>query len=283
MKSVSDDTVVELEYRVIAAGGSIRWFRDRCSVFRRDEAGITVEKMGLTHDFTDSKAAATALIEAEKMATTGELARMIAHEVRNPLTSVNLSVEMLRSKLKNRSELLSYIDIINRNNKRINQLITELLSATRPIEPAIQKIAASQLVEEAADLVSDRVLLGRKKLWKTYEAGCHIMVNPDSVRIAILNLIVNAVEAVPQDTGKIEVKLWAEEGFCHITVEDNGPGIAREKLPYIFDSFHTSKPTGMGLGLASARTLITNNNGTIRADSQAGEGTRFTVSFPVAR
>jgi PAS domain S-box-containing protein len=280
MKSVSDDTVVELEYRVIASDGNIRWFRDRCSVFRRDEAGITVEKMGLTHDFTESKAALIALIEAEKMSTTGEMARMIAHEVRNPLTSVNLSVEMLRSKLKDQPGLMSYIDIITRNNKRINQLITELLSATRPIDSAVQRISASQLVDEAADLVNDRVILGQKKLLKIYKSDCHIIVNPESVRIAILNLILNAVEAVPRETGRIEVKLWSEEDLCYISVKDNGPGIAKDKLSYIFDLYHTTKPTGMGLGLASAQTLIINNNGTIHAESQLGEGTRFTVAFP---
>lgn len=278
--SAADNDIIEVEFRAYDSHRQVNWFHTRASVFKRNKKGVPVQYISVTQNITENKAALKALIEAEKLAVTGELARMMAHDVRNPLTSVNLAVEILRGKLKNSGDLLSYTDIIVRNNKRINQLIIQLLSATRPIESSAQRIYLSVLVDEAIALVADRAVLDRKNIKTNYDPACEIMVNKDSVRIALLNLILNAVEAIKPDTGEITIQTWMEESRCFLSISDNGPGIDKRLLAHVFDPFHTTKPSGIGLGLATARTLIRSNKGMIEVDSSPDTGTTFIIGFP---
>jgi signal transduction histidine kinase len=278
-----DDEVRTVEYRAKNKMDRWVWLRARGRVFQRDENGKPTHCVNVLQNITEYKAAVAALVESEKLATTGEMARMIAHEVRNPLTSVNLAIDMLRTKLKGNAKLISYTDIIMRNNTRINTLIRDLLSASKPIENTMAVVPLAELVNEAATLVKDRIKLADKKVIIENDADCKVQVNPESVRIALLNIILNAVEAIQPKTGVVKIKTWVKDGHCNIAINDNGAGIDESVLINLFDPFHTTKNAGIGLGLTNARTFIKNNNGTIQAQSKLGEGSTFTVSFPVAR
>lgn len=217
----------------------------------------------------------------EKFAATGRIARSIAHEVRNPLTNIDLAIGQIKSEMPEAGESIEMLfNMVNRNSKRINQLITELLNATRFVELNYQPVSINSVMDEALELAKDRITLANIEIKKNYAPNiCDIPIDTDKVKIAFLNIIVNAVEALQNEGGIITINTRQEKEKCVIEIIDNGVGMDEVALSKLFEPYFTSKQKGNGLGLTNTQNIILNHKGSINAESKFGEGTTFTIKF----
>lgn len=236
---------------------------------------------GIIRDISLQKKAEQEFLMAEKLSVTGKIARSIAHEVRNPLTNLNLALEQLVDELPDPEEQDSvdlYVDIIKRNAKRIEQLISELLQSSKPNQLHLEEYSVNEVIEETLRLISDRVHLRDIKLEKELAPELsRILLDREKVKTALLNIIINAIEAMDSQSGLLKIKSTELAQFIKVEVQDNGTGIAADKLTKLFDPFFTEKSNGMGLGLTTTKNIINSHQGEIQIDSELGKGTNFQI------
>ena len=238
---------------------------------------------GMIHDITHIKKAEKATLQAEKLASAGRLVQTLAHEVRNPLNNINLSVEQLIHELPEAGENNVYLEIVQRNSKRIGDIITELLNSSRPVEMYMERKTLQAIMDEAITSALDRITLQRVKLQIRYSnEPAWIMADSNKLKIAFLNIIINAVEAMEEDRGRLEIVVDSEKGNHIVKINDNGSGISEENLSRLFEPYFTSKRNGLGLGLAATLNILQSHKARIEVASALGKGTFFTITFPVA-
>jgi PAS domain S-box-containing protein len=237
---------------------------------------------GILHDITNLKKAERATLHAEKLAAAGRLVRTLAHEVRNPLNNIQMAVEQLTSyELKDDDKL--FLEIIQRNGRRIDNLIAELLDSYKPYEKTFKTTDLQQILNESIQIASDRATLKGISIHVNYpDNPCIIQADAEKLKIAFLNILVNAAEAISSPSGKVEVFLIQKGQYYVVEITDNGCGIPPEILSKLFEPYFTSKRNGMGLGLASTLNIVQAHGGTVDVKSQVDVGTTFIVSFPVA-
>jgi PAS domain S-box-containing protein len=244
--------------------------------------GVTYMQ-GIIHDITNLKRIERATFQIEKLRSTATLLRTLAHEVRNPLTNINLSVEQLKPELTE-GEAAIYLDIITRNCGRIDALISELLDLSRPAEISLQRQALQTILDNTLAAAADRIALKNIRLELLYpENPARVMADADKLKIALLNIIINAIEAVPRELGKISISITEEGPAYKIVIADNGGGIPEENLSRIFEPYFTSKTNGFGLGLAATWNILQSHHASIDVNSQNGEGTNFVLTFEQAK
>jgi PAS domain S-box-containing protein len=237
------------------------------------------------HDVTEKKAIEHNEKILEKQALTGKVARIIAHEIKNPLTNIQLSLTELKAihqptiLLDTEDSPLEFLDIIDRNSMRINKLIEDLLNATRFDTMEFNDILLEDLIESAIILVDDRINLKEITLKKNIKSGIYVHGDKEKLTIALVNIFINAIEAI-QTKGILTIETNANEKNMTIAVSDNGIGISPEHIIKLFEPFFTSKKGGTGLGLSATYSIITKHDGTIKVDSKVGEGTTFTITLP---
>jgi signal transduction histidine kinase len=228
------------------------------------------------------KKATELLISAEKLTLTGRMARTLAHEVRNPLTNINLSAEQLHSGIPPEDESgQHYIEIIQRNTKRINDLISEMLNISRPSELELEKRSVYSIVDESLARAIDRIELNKISVEKHYTDDTHLMLDAEKIHTAFLNIIINAVEAMEPGNGVLKIYITPYKNFCEVIFEDNGKGISHDILQKIFEPFYTEKSSGTGLGLPSAKNIIESHEGSIEVESLEGKGSRFIIHLRI--
>ena len=240
----------------------------------------SVTYQGLIHDITNLKKAEKANLQVEKMGATGRLVRTLAHEVRNPLNNINMSVEQLTHDPVSEEAPL-FLDIIQRNSKRIGDLITELLDTSRPTDLVFERYTLQGIMDESIADALDRITLQRTNMQIRYcNDACYVMANKDKLKIAFLNIIINAIEAMPQGEGELDIDINTN-GIIHtVVIKDNGCGIAEEHITRLFEPYFTSKRNGMGLGLAATLNILQSHKAHIDVTSALDQGTTFTISFP---
>jgi signal transduction histidine kinase len=215
----------------------------------------------------------------EKYAVTGRIARTIAHEVRNPLTNINLSIEQLRAEVPKSETTGLFFDMVVRNSERINNLVSDLLNTTRVADLNFSKTSINEVLDSAIDYASDRIELKQIKVVKNYDDSiCGILVDIQKIKVAFLNIIVNAIEAM-DDGGILTISTENINNKCVSKIKDNGKGMTREQLGRLFEPYFTTKEKGNGLGLANSQNIILGHNGSISAESEPGIGTTFTIIF----
>ena len=238
---------------------------------------------GIVRDVTDQKRAQQNLIIAEKLTMTGKIARSIAHEVRNPLTNLSLALEQLKDELDTDSDYVTmFTEIIGRNIDRIGQLITEMLNSSKPRDLDRKKQDFNAVIKETLRLISDRIKLQRMRLETHFSTDdCTALVDRDQLKTALLNILVNAVEAMEEGKGVLSVKTGCADGNrVFVEVSDNGGGINETDKARLFEPFFTGKSGGMGLGLTATQNIINSHKGSIEAESELGKGTTFRLYFP---
>jgi len=269
----------------LAAYGFITYSRENKARRIADEK-VTGYQQKLKQQITELDNANKALIQMrsiEKFASTGRIARTIAHEVRNPLTNINLAVDQLKIELTGNSQYGIMLDMINRNSLRISQLITDLLNSTKFTELVYKKMSINQLLDETLELANDRITLNNITVIKYYsEDICDIAVDIERIKIAFLNLIVNAIEAMEPGKGILQLRTISRDNKCVVTITDNGPGIDTDSQSRIFEPYFTTKTKGTGLGLTNTQNIILNHNGHINVESAKGKGTTFTITLDFA-
>lgn len=237
----------------------------------------------LVHDITNLRKAEKANLLVEKLGATGRLVRTLAHEVRNPLNNINMSVEQLTQAPAGPEESELFLDIIQRNSKRIGDIISELLDTSRPTDLIFDNVHLQAIMDEALDEAIDRITLQHVQLKLSYsEAEAMISGNREKLKIAFLNIIINAIEAMEPGKGELQISIENRDTHQVVTIKDNGCGIPEENISRLFEPYFTSKRNGMGLGLAATLNILQSHKATIDVTSVIKEGTTFTITFPAA-
>jgi signal transduction histidine kinase len=218
----------------------------------------------------------------ERFTSTGRIARVIAHEIRNPLTNIDLSASHLENDRLGTEERKTFLDIIARNSRRINELINELLSATKFTDLQYEKIRANDLMDETLNEATDRALLSQVIIDKNYsKENIWLNVDRSRMKIALLNIIVNAMEAMTGENRRLSLETATRNNQCVITIRDNGKGMDSETLAKVFDPYFTSKTKGNGLGMTNTQNIILNHKGKIEVLSEEGNGTAFIITLNI--
>lgn len=234
---------------------------------------------GIIHDITNLKKAEKATLRMEKRGVADRLVHVLAHEVRNPLNNINLSLEQLSPELEN-SDSQIYVDIISRNSKRIEDLITELLSTSRPAQIVQQQEPLQKIIEQSIAAANDRITLKKINLHTQFpKEEVMILADAEKLNIALLNIIINAVEAMDQGKGKLDISLAVIDEQSQIIIKDNGCGITEENLSRLFEPYFTAKRNGMGLGLATTLNILQSHKADVEVQSKLNEGTSFIITF----
>jgi len=223
----------------------------------------------------------TQMSRAEHLATLGELATGLAHEIRNPLAGIAGVIDIIGRDLPATSPARAVVKDVRQEIARINRIVTDLLQAARPHPPQVRKSDLNTTVEHA-------VMLGRQQaLAKSVEITLHkdaslpeVEHDSDQIHQVLLNLLLNALQAIGPD-GSVSVFVKQMGEMVAVEVSDNGRGIPAEDLPNIFRPFYTTKGEGTGLGLSLARRIVEDHHGRIEVTSGVGSGTTMAVILPL--
>jgi signal transduction histidine kinase len=203
----------------------------------------------------------------------------LAHEVRNPLTNINLAVDMLAYAIKDDEPKL-YLDIIKRSSARINHLISDLLKFQESDKAEGNTYSMHRLLDEVLEIAADRIRLKSITVRKEYASqDKQIMMDKAKIMIALTNIVINAIEAMSSENGELRLTEGLVDGHYSLQIGDNGCGIPAEHLQEIFKPYFTRKPGGLGLGLSTTWDIFQANHIRMNVESKEGEGTCFTLLF----
>ncbi len=225
----------------------------------------------------------TQMSRAEHLATLGEMATGLAHEIRNPLAGIAGVVEIIGRDLPATSPARAVMKDVRQEISQINNILTDLLQTARPHPPDIRLSDLNTTVEHSLMLARQQAL--SKPIEIVLERNLEVLeVEHDSSQIhqVLLNLLLNSIQAI-EGPGRITVELELRGQSVAILVTDTGRGISPEHLPNIFRPFYTTKGNGTGLGLSLARRIVEEHQGQIDVTSTAGKGTQFVVLLPLRR
>ena len=220
---------------------------------------------------------------ADRLSAIGQLAAGLAHEIRNPLASIEGAVDILerdRGSAERRAEFLS---IIKKETRRLNRLLSALLDFARPRTPRVRPVRAAELFERVLALVAHTG--EREGIAFRVEADSDLPLveaDPEQLQQVLINLVLNAIQAMPKG-GTITLGAAVHGDHFMIRVSDQGSGIPESELDKIFDPFYTTKPSGTGLGLAVVHQIVEQHGGKIRAMRNAGGGMTFSIALPLSR
>jgi nitrogen fixation/metabolism regulation signal transduction histidine kinase len=255
---------------------------------RLDEMGTLATAFNdMTAKLARARELETQLHQAEKGAVVGRLAAAIAHEIRNPLNYINLTLDHLRSSFSpndpaNRATFIRLTDQLKTEVARINRHITDFLKYSRPSKLEFQDVDLRAEAEDALRLVEGRAEECGIET-KIIQDGklAAVLADRESLRSVFTNLVINAVEAIDGDGGSISITLSnTEANSVKVEISDSGCGIAAQDISKVFEPYFSTKETGTGLGLAIVKKAIDDHGGTISVASKEGSGTTFTIILP---
>jgi len=238
---------------------------------------------GVLHDLTAKIREERATMLSEKMEATRRFMLMLAHEVRNPLTNIGLALEGFYAELPENNDFKDYLDIIKRNAKRIDNLVTQLLDSSKPTALNLKPCSMQEILRQTLEEAKDRLALKKIKLATSYSNDNDmVLIDAEKMQIALTNIVVNAVEAMDETKGILQISTERAAQKLMVSITDNGCGISPAFVDRLFEPYFTSKSSGMGLGLAATLNIVQSHGGTIDVESKEGEGTVFYLSFDVA-
>lgn len=255
---------------------------------RRDEMGTLAAAFNeMTAKLARARELETQLHQAEKGAVVGRLAAAIAHEIRNPLNYINLTLDHLRSSFApgdpgKRETFIKLTDQLKTEVARINRHITDFLKYSRPSKLDFQDVDIRAEAEDALRLVEVRAEECGIKTNIVQDGSLPIVqADRESLRSVFTNLVINAVEAIDGAGGNISIKLSnPEANSVKVEISDSGCGIADDDISKVFEPYFSTKETGTGLGLAIVKKAVDDHGGTISVASKEGSGTTFTIILP---
>ncbi|MEC4678566.1 MAG: ATP-binding protein [Nitrospirota bacterium] len=232
---------------------------------------------------TDLKSAQAALVQSEKMAAFGQLGAGIAHEVKNPLAGILGYAQLALRKADKESLLAKQLRIIEKETKRCKTIIENLMKFSRQEKTEKTPIQLNQVLEDAVVIVDHQLTINKVKIEKQISENLPTIAgNANQLQQVLMNLMINAQQAMPEG-GTVSLKTWLDGDQVQVCVRDTGPGMPPEVQKKIFEPFFTTKPVGKGtgLGLSVSYGIVKDHYGEILLESKLGEGTTFTLSFPV--
>ena len=248
---------------------------------RSEELQRTTEELGGV--YRDLQNSFEHLKRADRLSAIGQLSASLAHEIRNPLGSIDGAANILESPQSSDELKRECLGIIKKECSRLNRLLTNLLDFARPRPPAFQPVDASRLIDSVIALVAHNAEQNGVTISKTASDSTPVIeVDPDQITQVILNLAINAIQAMPQG-GELEFGVLRRDDTVVFSVTDEGEGIPAADLDKIFDPFFTKKESGTGLGLSVAHQILAQHGGTIEARRNPGKGMTFQAALPVRR
>ncbi len=257
---------------------------------RSDEIGRLVTTFNeMASDLEKKRDLEAQLQQAEKSAVVGRLGSAIAHEIRNPLNYINLTLDHLRAKFapddeKKREKFEKMTGQLKGEVARINQQISDFLNYSRPAKADLKPTDPRKVIDESLRIIEPQACEKNVTIGVIeHENVPRILGDAEFLRSVFNNLFINAIQAMESTGGHLSVKLTTDDD-AHVRFEiaDTGPGISPENMAKIFEPYFSTKETGTGLGLAIVQKIVEIHNGTITVESAEGEGTRFTVRLPKA-
>jgi two-component system sensor histidine kinase PilS (NtrC family) len=250
----------------------------------RASGGREIGSAVIFQDLTQLREMEAAMQRTERLADLGGVAAGLAHELRNPLASMSGSLELLRATASLADEDRRLMDIVLREAGRLDDLVTDFLAFARPAPPCPQPVDLAEIAAETLRVFAHDPLAAGVDLQSALEPA-RVVCDPDQLRQVLWNLLANAAQALepcaaPRRT--IRVSSGRQGAAAFLEVADDGPGIATAELGRIFLPFHTTKPHGTGLGLATVHRIVDAHRGSVVVDSSPGRGARFRVRLPSA-
>ena len=223
------------------------------------------------------------LIRSDKLAALGQLAAGIAHEIRNPLTSINILIHSLTENFPSGNSSMEDLKVIEEEINRINEIVDQFLRFAKPAPPLLGKAEVLSIFEETLQLLRPQIEKQRILVHKEFQPLPRILMDRKQMKQAILNLLLNAVQAMPKG-GHLALKghIPEEDRWVQLSIQDSGVGIPGQDIDKLFDPFFSTKEGGMGLGLSIAHRIIDQHDGKIEVESAPGKGTLFTVWLPIS-
>ncbi len=221
------------------------------------------------------------LLRQERLAALGELSAVVAHEVRNPLGVIFNSLGSLRRLVKPEGDALTLFDIVGEEADRLNRIVGDLLDFARPAPPQLRPERLDRLASEAVAAALAQQPTSVEVTWELDAALPLVILDGRQARQALVNVAVNAVQAMPRG-GRLTVRARLEGTAAVVELEDTGAGIPDDLRERIYEPFFTTKATGSGLGLAVVKRIMDAHGGVIGVRSRPGQGTVFSLRFPVS-
>jgi signal transduction histidine kinase len=248
-------------------------------------------ELGATfNDMTAALAAASIRVEqlhqeqierAQQLATVGELASGVAHEIKNPVVGISNGLDLVKRRIGNEPVITPIMDEMTRQIARIDSAVKDLLSFARPSRPTLTPVAGNQVMERALRLVQPAAAnAGLSMEVRLADDLPVVLLDEELVTQALVNVLMNAVQATPAG-GKISVRTRVLLDQIEFSISDTGRGIPPDVLEQIYKPFFTTRHSGTGLGLSITRDTIEHHGGRIQARSKVGRGTTFTIRLPL--
>ena len=274
------EQVVEAARKV--AGGDLN---QELKTKRKDEIGELTDSFNfMVNKLREERDLEERLRKAEHLAGIGQFSRSIAHEIRNPLNFISLSIDHIREKYKpcgndDNEAFDALIMNIKKEIQRVSRFAESFLEFSRPLELSFQKTDIGMLIEDVLDLVMAKALKERIEIVRDYESSPQLMVDPEFIKTCLYNVILNAFQAMPGG-GRLLIKTVETEDRFLLAVEDTGAGVPEGIAGKIFDPFFTTKSKGLGLGLALTKRVVEEHEGKVEFKSVEGRGSIFTMMLP---
>ncbi|MCZ7383533.1 MAG: ATP-binding protein [Candidatus Methanoperedens sp.] len=248
----------------------------------KNSKGEPIAMVGIISDITDQKEKEQLekqLLHADKLATVGQLAAGVAHEINNPLGNISMYTQILLKKTKDENTI-EKLKIINDETNRAAQIVKGLLDFARQSELKLTRIDINKEIEKVLSIMTPQ--LKEIKVTTEFDPVPHILADSGQIQQVIMNLLKNSIQSITKN-GEIMIKTAAKNDYVEINISDNGCGIPEEDLNKIFDPFFTTKEMGKGtgLGLSISYGIIKRHNGSIEVKSNTGKGTTLTIKLPV--
>lgn len=220
---------------------------------------------------------------SQRLASVGKLAAGVAHEIRNPLSSIKGFATFFSEKLGDIPEYKSTADIMIHEVERVDRVITDLLEFARPLEVKKKSVPIKTVLQHSLKLIESKAQAKNIRINTKFSTEIkQAQIDQDRIQQVLLNLYLNSIEAM-EEGGTLQVDLSVAENqqALVISISDDGLGIKKEDLVHIFDPYFTTKQTGTGLGLAIVHKIIESHNGELKVVSEVGKGTRITITLPL--
>ena len=247
----------------------------------KDENKNTLGTIIMLSDLREIKLLEKKIKRSERLASLGQMAAGIAHEIRNPLSSIKGFAQYFRNKFDQDSEDWKYSSVMITEVNRLNRVIQDLLNFAKPRTPKFSPHSIEQLIKHTLKLIQPDVLERKIEVNKKFNKNLQqLWLDGDLITQALLNIFLNAIESM-ENSGQLTIKVETKNKIVEIDIIDTGNGISQENLSHIFDPFFTLKKGGTGLGLAIVYRIIEIHDGEIEVFSEPGKGTTFKIKLAI--
>lgn len=279
----NQDKVVDKEFS-IEAGGATRVLT--CSIMPLVQQGEIQGTLLHIEDVTERRSKEARLHRAESLASLTTLAAGVAHEIKNPLGSIGIHIQLIQKAMSSpkrldRKTVRHYLDVVNEEVDRLNRIVVDFLFAVRPMDARLEEADVNKLLEDLLEFVHFELEEAKVELIPRLAEDLPLLEFDEKLlKQALLNIINNAVAAMPTG-GTLTVSTERRGEVVLVHVRDTGSGISDENMAKIFEPYFTTKDFGSGLGLTVVYKIVKEHGGEINVKSREGEGTTFTISLPI--